>query len=259
MRFIPARAGNTDGQDGTETVEPVHPRACGEHGSHPGAESPAGGSSPRVRGTLESLVAQGYIGRFIPARAGNTIPSISNASMIAVHPRACGEHDSGTGNYTRCRGSSPRVRGTPFCRYPVVPSPRFIPARAGNTCRDGMERSLQTVHPRACGEHQIDPTAAAAGAGSSPRVRGTLPLPGHGSDRRRFIPARAGNTPSGVLSSDASTVHPRACGEHRSTPSPASSCAGSSPRVRGTQQAKQYATDAERFIPARAGNTRGSP
>ena len=52
-----------------------------------------------------------------------------------------------------------------------------------------------------------------------------------------------------------STVHPRACGEH---PPPAPTTvmrAGSSPRLRGTQQAQQRGLLQRRFIPAPAGNT----
>jgi len=52
----------------------------------------------------------------------------------------------------------------------------------------------------------------------------------------RFIPAPAGNTrPTGGCPAR-STVHPRACGEHRYSAGMVGSLAGSSPRLRGTRQ-----------------------
>ena len=50
-RFIPARAGNIEGDDEFHMVAPVHPRACGEHREHGFEVSFDAGSSPRVRGT----------------------------------------------------------------------------------------------------------------------------------------------------------------------------------------------------------------
>ena len=51
-----------------------------------------------------------------------------------------------------------------------------------------------TVHPRACGEHEVNAELKAAGYGSSPRVRGTHLDVGPPHLNIRFIPARAGNT-----------------------------------------------------------------
>ena len=131
--------------------------------------------------------------------------------------------------------------------------------------------------------------------GSSPRVRGTLMTRHNPLVPDRFIPARAGNTPEvlDVLAvhrfiparagnamiqastSEAQTVHPRACGEHahptvntiacfRFIPARAGNAVvicetishgvGSSPRVRGTRVNGKGHIPFERFIPARAGN-----
>ncbi len=51
VRFIPARAGNSNPPASASLCAPVHPRACGEQGhlAH-GVDAPPG-SSPRVRGT----------------------------------------------------------------------------------------------------------------------------------------------------------------------------------------------------------------
>ena len=112
-----------------------------------------------------------------------------------------------------------------------------------------------SVHPRACGEHQdvdyvhIDP------AGSSPRVRGTQ-VPALRLRRHwRFIPARAGNTSSATVYAGTISVHPRACGEHVLDAMHGRIDRGSSPRVRGTPSPVPIRPLPYRFIPARAGNT----
>ena len=51
LRFIPARAGNTDRTSGCCIDLTVHPRACGEHLQLKIGSSDEDGSSPRVRGT----------------------------------------------------------------------------------------------------------------------------------------------------------------------------------------------------------------
>ena len=171
---------------------------------------------------------------------------------------------------------------------------RFIPARAGNTSRWPSMRSRHTVHPRACGEHGRKLQEAGSGYGSSPRVRGTRYVrllfdPGrfiparagnttakprrptrptvhpracgeHRTSTRirlrlRFIPARAGNTLNRDLSLRPGTVHPRACGEHVVRVGHVCIRSGSSPRVRGTLRFTVICVSVRRFIPARAGNT----
>ena len=114
--------------------------------------------------------------------------------------------------------------------------------------------------------------------GSSPRERGTqVEVEDCGADGR-FIPARAGNTPSKCARRRARAVHPRASGEHSRLAGKLTIPAGSSPRERGTRPAsepliwqnhgsspRERGTPADpatgreciRFIPARAGNTPG--
>ena len=52
--------------------------------------------------------------------------------------------------------------------------------------------------------------------GSSPPARGTRGAADRGLERRRFIPARAGNTWMASAMSIVSSVHPRPRGEHSS-------------------------------------------
>ena len=192
-------------------------------------------------------------------------------------------------------GSSPRERGTPEDGALVLLFGRFIPARAGNTRTPRPLPVGSTVHPRASGEHPIRVTLAttvvgssprerehsfcaffqARYRGSSPRERGTL-RPGWWCARaRRFIPARAGNTLTKSTTNGRTPVHPRASGntlrapwrfrlapvhprasgEHSRQRCHPSHSGGSSPRERGTPRERWLAKAADRFIPARAGNT----
>ena len=76
-RFIPARAGNR-GRSGTPSkTAPVHPRACGEQCALRVFGVIHVGSSPRVRGTAVDVQAAIAAGRFIPARAGNRLTTMS--------------------------------------------------------------------------------------------------------------------------------------------------------------------------------------
>ena len=80
LRFIPARAGNTDLPGAVKPHPPVHPRACGEHGVPLPWERGRAGSSPRVRGTPQNASATKARIRFIPARAGNTFSARCSAN-----------------------------------------------------------------------------------------------------------------------------------------------------------------------------------
>ena len=94
-----------------------------------------------------------------------------------------------------------------------------------------------------------------AGAGSSPRMRGTPDVRLGFLRECGIIPAYAGNTCSWLSSSAHWRDHPRVCGEH-SWPRPLSlACAGSSPRMRGTPIVFRIRSARVGIIPAYAGNT----
>ena len=154
--------------------------------------------------------------------------------------------------------------------------PRFIPACAGNRCRDRRSAVSGAVHPRVCGEQLTRPASvdavprfipACAGnrphdlllgrfaLGSSPRVRGTGWASPTRGRQRRFIPACAGNSPSLCCAPGPSPVHPRVCGEQVFVVMMFLLFAGSSPRVRGTDKTSCVTQGPCRFIPACAGNS----
>ena len=152
--------------------------------------------------------------RFIPAPTGNIIGQRREYPHWSVHPRACGEHPFCRPIHCPCCGSSPRLRGTSLTYASHERIGRFIPAPAGNIDRVREIETSRAVHPRACGEHFLLPSASGGDGGSSPRLRGTSSSPGHSPFILRFIPAPAGNISPGSFKPCRVSVHPRACGEH---------------------------------------------
>ena len=152
-------------------------------------------------------------------------------------------------------GSSPPVRGTRRARAARSRERRFIPACAGNTRIPSASVPIPSVHPRLCGEHDVDLLALGANHGSSPPVRGTLDIPQRLQEQSRFIPACAGNTSIANRYSAVESVHPRLCGEHSGSPHMSATICGSSPPVRGTPRSAANTHGKTRFIPACAGNT----
>ena len=255
LRFIPARAGNSLGDESRLCCVAVHPRACGEQFGPRDVVCADIGSSPRVRGTGETLREYELETRFIPARAGNRGSPRPFRGRITVHPRACGEQQRGRKNMKLSNGSSPRVRGTAVCCGCPKVHYRFIPARAGNSVGELYQVQLPAVHPRACGEQPEGRCPAKRCSGSSPRVRGTASGFSEILHKIRFIPARAGNRRWRTALSGRTSVHPRACGEQMRTGRLPQVWPGSSPRVRGTGPGLRHGRPRRRFIPARAGNS----
>ena len=153
LGIIPADAGSTvadnDGQLGKED----HPRGCGEHARQASTGPLSAGSSPRMRGARGTDARTGHERRIIPADAGSTRSDPGSMRTPRDHPRGCGEHGVGADAVYRVEGSSPRMRGAPgFGRsWPIWRG--IIPADAGSTQRQGLDRPSLKDHPRGCGEH----------------------------------------------------------------------------------------------------------
>ena len=236
----------------------VHPRSRGEHELPRGSVGNLAGSSPLARGTRRVSVAWHVCLRFIPARAGNTTATGPSTCSPTVHPRSRGEHEARTLGEARVTGSSPLARGT----RTSCPTPRsrtgFIPARAGNTLGVPRADGHQPVHPRSRGEHRLRGVLDSLLPGSSPLARGTPRRDRARLGPARFIPARAGNTSHVPAREPHPPVHPRSRGEHFEKSCRAGDMGGSSPLARGTRLRPRRLSDLQRFIPARAGNTRRS-
>ncbi len=192
-RFIPACAGNASIHARQSARCSVHPRVCGERNDTSTWTARHRGSSPRVRGTPRSGGRGEDVMRFIPACAGNASMNSSRNSISSVHPRVCGERRRTLSGSCNLLGSSPRVRGTLAAVLQKRLAIRFIPACAGNASQGSARLFISPVHPRVCGERFQHPQFGFAHAGSSPRVRGTLPPERPEPLPLRFIPACAGN------------------------------------------------------------------
>ena len=152
-RFIPAGAGNTMSMPRVLPSNAVHPRRRGEHYRRIRDHGFHRGSSPQARGTRRHDDGQLYVGRFIPAGAGNTTGCGSRRSATSVHPRRRGEHPIMISKPGIMGGSSPQARGTPVPRRLRQWDRRFIPAGAGNTPGRWDQAPRAAVHPRRRGEH----------------------------------------------------------------------------------------------------------
>jgi len=152
-----------------------------------------------------------------------------------VHPHACGEHKNEEHHIIIYSGSSPRMWGTPLQALNKRFQMRFIPTHVGNT--EGQYPSVQrgAVHPHACGEHCYALFLMLLQRGSSPRMWGTLVIPGLAHPYPRFIPTHVGNTPVDAGPATHHAVHPHACGEHIMNGCLPGGSDGSSPRMWGTR------------------------
>ena len=175
--------------------------------------------------------------RFIPACAGNSREIQATLGIRGgSSPRVRGTRASLNSQARIFAGSSPRVRGTRQQRRPP--------------------RRCRPVHPRVCGELEVNARASRLVAGSSPRVRGTPRLLARQQADGRFIPACAGNSAAATPRRFPSSVHPRVCGELPRVVAQRLLVHGSSPRVRGTPETAALERHGHRFIPACAGNSR---
>ena len=104
--------------------------------------------------------------------------------------------------------------GTPHIHYNEHSQRRFIPTHVGNTPHTQLHTIADQVHPHACGEHESGGDDDALGAGSSPRMWGTLSEGVGIEPGQRFIPTHVGNTGMVSLVAACAPVHPHACGEH---------------------------------------------
>ena len=157
LRFIPTHVGNTPQWPCPRGASSVHPHACGEHPASIGQPRPSDGSSPRMWGTRVCSLVLLWHHRFIPTHVGNTGMSVPVSIAQSVHPHACGEHPSLTGQALYQCGSSPRMWGTLLFRCGDDITGRFIPTHVGNTRSGRRSCARHPVHPHACGEHAARP------------------------------------------------------------------------------------------------------
>ena len=147
------------------------------------------------------------------------------------------------------------MRGKRQTRMHMASRPRIIPAHAGQTRLGVMSVGDGTDHPRACGANLLLRISFTPAFGSSPRMRGKPLGSGQRSQRRRIIPAHAGQT---YVTSDGNNNgpdHPRACGANSLPMTFIIDRNGSSPRMRGKLGHVHDRAGEARIIPAHAGQT----
>ena len=130
----------------------------------------------------------------------------------------------------------------------------LIPAGAGNIHPLANLVAGMRAHPRGCGEHPRKKCREGNTQGSSPRVRGTCPMPKSNLRSSGLIPAGAGNIRTAKQTARSARAHPRGCGEHLASLRRLRVWRGSSPRVRGTWQLLRSTASNPGLIPAGAGN-----
>ena len=173
--IIPAGAGLTPSYPRQKHATRDHPRGCGAHQREPFGDYQGSGSSPRVRGSLSTDFRSKTCKGIIPAGAGLTFAFGRGAASTGDHPRGCGAHSVYVLQGDISKGSSPRVRGSPFRPVVLESVPGIIPAGAGLTDADQHQPALVRDHPRGCGAHSRSLSTAVTSQGSSPRVRGSPP------------------------------------------------------------------------------------
>ena len=212
--IIPAGAGLTLTILATSSLLGDHPRGCGAHQHRIIRATSGTGSSPRVRGSHTSLKLKDLTGGIIPAGAGLTAMRTHQNSGRWDHPRGCGAHGCYGRYFHKWRGSSPRVRGSPYSLH-LRHIPRgIIPAGAGLTTMGVIRIAQKRDHPRGCGAHKCNGKETYNGMGSSPRVRGSLPSVQRPALSNGIIPAGAGLTEAQGILSRSAWDHPRGCGAH---------------------------------------------
>ena len=180
-------------------------------------------------------------------------------SAVKEHPRARGENAVGSDHDSVGLGTSPRTRGKPNEISVRSTGKRNIPAHAGKTHGQTMDRPQHREHPRARGENRTTSARARRILGTSPRTRGKPIQDGFTTRPVRNIPAHAGKTEYNSAAVGCGAEHPRARGENCVVSSGSPRTIGTSPRTRGKQNPIVGDDVKYRNIPAHAGKTMIDP
>ena len=255
-RSIPACAGEptTSGWSGGRSW--VYPRLCGGtcHISTPNKNGY--GLSPPVRGNRRLRNLPYHAVGSIPACAGEPARPRGLPGCSEVYPRLCGGTWPGRQSAQRIRGLSPPVRGNPAGCQGCQDVRRSIPACAGEPVYHGRGAQPEKVYPRLCGGTPCTMYVGVMALGLSPPVRGNLDRPPLGIQRRRSIPACAGEPLLIAAIRPADGVYPRLCGGTAHYGAVLTSHGGLSPPVRGNPRSFWGGIIELRSIPACAGEPR---
>ena len=254
-RIIPARAGFTTAPGSRRARCGDHPRSRGVYAAGGLVRSDVRGSSPLARGLQPTCGGRlpGY--RIIPARAGFTRGRLVPAVSCSDHPRSRGVYRVRQVMDAPLCGSSPLARGLQPVRGVRGLVRGIIPARAGFTSNPVGRPAERWDHPRSRGVYSVIRSDDPDYEGSSPLARGLLAVFLGNRHAIRIIPARAGFTAAGRITSWATRDHPRSRGVYRGIFAPPVTMSGSSPLARGLPPIMDPDLIGVGIIPARAGFT----
>ena len=188
-----------------------------------------------MRGKLASRLLAPACVRITPAGAGKTRQDDTCRLDLRDHPRRCGENRVGFALLSLLSGSPPQVRGKLVMFFFLF------------TCI--------WDHPRRCGENRTRTKSNQRAPGSPPRMRGKPCSVAHFLPPVRITPADAGKTSNHSLTKNASSDHPRGCGENNHVIGKRNSATGSPPRMRGKQSRRRGTAPPPGITPADAGKT----
>ena len=255
LGLIPAHAGKTRLHYASRAMYRAHPRSRGENPGFFRRCASGEGSSPLTRGKLQRPRHQYPGRRLIPAHAGKTQSTSTEAALRGAHPRSRGENEYLKRGSFISPGSSPLTRGKPADKVSGGVGDGLIPAHAGKTSRSVSCGESRPAHPRSRGENCLVTVGVTLGGGSSPLTRGKPCSWWFVLTNRGLIPAHAGKTAAGDLVRVIARAHPRSRGENSKLEKSAAPTPGSSPLTRGKPSTAQADWGKWRLIPAHAGKT----
>ena len=150
--ITPAYAGKRMARMKHWTVEPDHPRVCGEKTPDASSTTKSIGSPPRVRGKDGPQMGTYHPHGITPACAGKSLSVPTHGSRPGDHPRVCGEKGLDGAPAGSGLGSPPRVRGKEVGLGVRTPRIGITPAYAGKRWYTECAKRLPPDHPRVCGE-----------------------------------------------------------------------------------------------------------
>ena len=215
------------------------------------------GLSPRGRGKPSVAQMRQWVGRSIPAWAGETRARSLGYAAAGVYPRVGGGNGEQTETGAKKQGLSPRGRGKPAWIWWGRSAQGSIPAWAGETRHRRRVGQHKQVYPRVGGGNCIISPSLAERKGLSPRGRGKLAYYDAGLDQYGSIPAWAGETTPEPISNNLAGVYPRVGGGNIPDFQRAFIAKGLSPRGRGKHRQADLLEPVSGSIPAWAGETDG--
>ena len=189
---IPAHAGEPQLRFLALSLPEVYPRPRGGTTDAAGRNPANAGLSPPTRGNRVEPPHSGQTARSIPAHAGEPALPPSAGATPKVYPRPRGGTRFHCDDALRVGGLSPPTRGNQNLLDEMKEIYRSIPAHAGEPRIPYRRQGERSVYPRPRGGTFFVLRLKGFRDGLSPPTRGNPESPPERPNRRRSIPAHAG-------------------------------------------------------------------